>query len=1071
MKTKLRILLAVLAASLIAFGGTGCTAKAKKAYHLSRANHYYAAGKMSSAEIEYLNVLRWESANVQAFSRLGLIYYDEGRLQRAMFFLAKASQMAPDNLELRLKLGFIQSSVGQSTNALAEANFVLDKRPQDDDAPILLAEAALRPKDAEAARKRLQALARNGDRAAIEAALGNLAMHEHDLATATTAFKKGQSLDPKSPAVNTGLATAAWAQGDLKQADAFFQAAADASPEASPRRMQYVRFKLQTGDPAGADVLLAGIIKASPDYVPASMLSAEIAASQKKFDESQALLDQVQKLDPDNFDGLYFQGQLDLARGKAIQAVADLEHLARLYPVVAPVHYQLGTAYLAANDLNKAAANFERALELDPNYADAAVMLAQIQIQNNNADPAIASLEKLRQKQPGLVQAQLLLADAYRLRNRANDALAIYSSLENTYPTNEQVALLHGAALLQLKDGAGARKAFERVLSLLPGDVPAVEQLVNLDIDEKQFAAALQLIDRELQREPKQVVLHMLTAKVLLAQGQRDQAETVVQQVLQTDSSNDAAELLLAQIYSDTGRNDKALAGANAVMARSPNSIPALWLAAQIYEANKDHKGAAAAYEKVLKIDPKYSPVLNNLAYLYAEYLNNFDRAYELAQRARELDPFGPATADTLGWVCYQRGSYDSALGLLKESAAKLSNPEIQYHLGMASYMTGDEITARATLQRAWQSGADFPGRPECGLCLSNLEVNPDTADAAARALLEKRVAEKADDPVAWVRLARIYQHAGNTNQAIAAYERILQATPKNLDAMLNLTRLYAAKDARKAYDMAKEAAKLAPYDPEVAHNLGQLAYLAGDYNLAMSMLQQALQNQPNNPEWRFDYALAAYSIGKVPEAQTALQDATSQNLPAAPATQAHRMLDLIALAAAPAQAAAASARIADILKGEPDDVPALMARGAASESTADNATAEQTYEKVLSHYPDFIPAQKNLARLYTAEPGKAERAYAMAIKVHDALPDDPGAAKVLGIVLVQRGDFSRGVTLLMQSAARMTADAEVYYYLGSAQFHLRNRTDSKASLQKALTMDLAAPLATSARQMLTELK
>ncbi|HUC83852.1 MAG TPA: tetratricopeptide repeat protein [Candidatus Acidoferrales bacterium] len=1071
MKTKLRILLALLAVSLVALGGTGCTAKAKKAYHLSRADRYYKAGQFSSAEIEYMNALRWDPVNLRAQSRLGLIYYDEGRLQRAMFFLGKASQMAPDNLELRVKLGFIESSVGQSSNALAAANFVLDKDPRNNDATLLLAEGAVRPKDAEAARKRLQTLARNGDRATIEVALGNLAMRDRDVTAADADFKKAQALDSKDPAVNTALGTVAWAQGDLKQANAFFKAAADGSPIRSPRRMQYVRFKLQTGDLAAADALLAEIIQAAPDYVPAPMLRAEIAAAQKKFDESQNLLDQVQKLDPDNFDGLYFQGQLDLARGNAVQAVADMERMARLYPAVAPVHYQLGTAYLEANDPNKAAASFERALELNPNFADATVLLAQIQIQNGNTDPAIVSLEALRKKAPGLVRAQLLLADAYRKSHRVGDALAIYSSLENAYPTNEEVALLHGAALMKLGDDAGARQAFERVLRLLPGDLPAIEQLVDLDIGETNFDAATQLIDRELQRNPKQLALRLLTAKVLLAQRKRDQAEAALQQVLQIDSTNESASLLLAQIYSDTGQNEKALAKVNAVMARDTNNLAALTFAAVIYDANKDHKAAAQAYEKLLKIAPKDSTALNNLAYLYSEYLNNPDRAYELAQRARELLPFDPSTADTLGWICFQRGAYDSALALLKESAAKLNNPEVQFHLGMASYMTADEATARTALQRAWLSGVDFHGRAECGLCLSNLEVNPATANAATRALLEKRVAEKADDPIAWNRLARIYLRAGDSGQAMAAYEAVLKADPKNLDAMVNLSRFYATKDTKKAYELARAASKLAPYDPEVSHNLGRLAFLSGDYNLAVSMLQQALQSQPNNAGWLFDYALADYSIGKVSEAQTGLQNAITQDLPAAQAAQARQMLDLIALAASPAQAAAASARIAGILQSEPDDVPALMARGAASKSTSDSATAEQVYETVLSHYPDFTPAQIELARLYSAQPGKTDRAYAMAIKAHNALPDDPAAAKILGIVLVQRGDYSRAVAALMQCAAQPNADAEVFYYLGAAQAHLKNRTEGRANLQKALALNLSAPLAASAKQMLTELK
>ena len=1075
----MRNFLMLSVALLLVIGGAGCSAKAKKAYHLSRANRFYDAGQFDRAEIEYMNVLRNDPVNSQAYGQLGVIYYEQGRVQRAAFFLAKGSELSPDDLALRTKLGFIYTSAGQYKQALAEANYILERKPQDDEAPLLLAETANQPKEIEAARQRLQTLARAGDRAVLEVALGNLALREQDLAGAGAAFKKAQALDPKSSAVNAALGALTWAQGDLKQAAAFFKAAADASPARSPRRMQYVRFKIQTHDSPGGRQALDEILKAAPDYIPASLVLAEIAATEKKYDECAGLLDKVLALDPDNFDALLFQGQLELARGGSDKAVTEMERMARIYPQVARVYYQLGAAYLTANDSTKAVSSLNRALELNPNFIEATLMLAELQIKNGNAAPVIISLERLRQKQPQLVQAQLLLADAYRLQGRISDALAIYGPLEKLFPKNEQISLLRGAALLQLQDQAGARKAFERVLELAPGHLPAIEQLVDMDLAATNFAAAMQRITDEVKRNPKRVELHILTAKVFLAETNRDQAEVTLLKAVEIAPEKLGTYLLLAQIYSDAGQSEKARAKLDAAMARDPKDPSALMLATAIYSASGDYKGAADAYEKLLKINPKNSPALNNLAYIYSEFLINLDRAYELAQRARELLPFDPSAADTLGWICFKRGSYPTALGLLQESVAKMATlpemrdqlPEVQYHLGMASYMTADETAARAALQQAWQSSTNFPGRDECQRCLSILDLKPATADAAARTMLEKRISEKADDPVALVRLARIYQRDGNSDKAITAYEAILQALPKNLEAMINLTRLYAAKDTKKAYEMAKSANKLAPYNPEVSHALGRLAFLSGDYQLAASLLQQTLQTQPNDAALLFDYAQAAYSVGKISEAQTALQTVLNLNPPAVQAGQARRMFELIGLAAVPAQAAAASSRIAEILKAEPDDAPALMAQAVASEAKADTAGAAQAYEKILNHYPDFSPAQKQLARLYAADPAKADRAYALAAKAREVYHDDPALGKIMGVILVQRGDYSHAVSLLKASAAKMNSDAELFYYLGTAQFHLKNRTESKASLQQALALKLSGQPAESAKQMLSELK
>jgi hypothetical protein len=49
----------------------------------------------------------------------------------------------------------------------------------------------------------------------------------------------------------------------------------------------------------------------------------------------------------------------------------------------------------------------------------------------------------------------------------------------------------------------------------------------------------------------------------------------------------------------------------------------------------------------------------------------------------KEQAPEDPRISDTLGWLLYKRGVHQRALGLLKESAAKLpSNPQVQITSG-----------------------------------------------------------------------------------------------------------------------------------------------------------------------------------------------------------------------------------------------------------------------------------------------------------------------------------------------------------------------------------------------------
>jgi predicted Zn-dependent protease len=147
------------------------------------------------------------------------------------------------------------------------------------------------------------------------------------------------------------------------------------------------------------------------------------------------------------------------------------------------------------------------------------------------------------------------------------------------------------------------------------------------------------------------------------------------------------------------------------------------------------------------------------------------------------------------------------------------------------------------------------------------------------------------------------------------------------------------------------------------------------------------------------------------------------------------------------------------------------MAQATSDERQASLDAAETTYEKVLNHFPDFSPVQRELAILYSRETAKTNRAYELAIKARETYPTDPALAKALGLILLQQGDPDRAAKLLNNSTAMNRSDAEAFFYLGTAQFQLKNRLQCKMALQQALALKLSAPQAAAAQQMLDKLK
>lgn len=1075
MRKLSQLALTVVAVMSLAMAAVSCSPTASKARHMEQADRYYDTGEYDKAEVEYITVLNMDSQNSHALSRLGLVYFEQGRLERAMPPLLRSFELDSSNLDVRMKLGLVYFSMGKLEEAQTEAVFVMERRPQDDEAPILLAETAVTPKAIEEARQRLQKTAQTtGEKAPLLVALGNLSFRQRDFKAAETAFKRAQALDPKSSAPYSALGNLYWMQNNLQEAEQAFQAAAERAPARSPKRLKYAQFKIQKGDMEAGKRLLEEIIQKAPDYLPASATLAEIAFREKKYDDCDILLKRILARDSMNYDASLLSGRLRLVKGETAKAVSEFEGMLFRYPRAAYVRYQLALAYLVDNETGKARSILAEAVNLNPDLVDAALLLAELKIRAGDISSTIAFLKQFTQRHPKTAQGWLLLAEAYRAQNNPNEALGVYRQFEEMFPKNPDVALQTGLVYLQQGKKDDARKAFEKALELAPGYLPALDQQVGLDLADKQYGTALQRVENELKKNPKQAELHFLHAKVFLAQRDMTQAEAALRKTVELQPDFHAAYFLLAQLYVNSNQRQKAMEELLAGVAKNPKDFGAFMLIGMIHDCEKNYNAARDAYEKLLAVNPKFGPALNNLAYLYSEHLGQLDKAYQLASKARELQPRDSFTADTLGWILYKRGKYSTALNLLQEAADKLpTEAEVQFHLAMTHYMMGEEDVARVAFQRALQLNKDFPGRIEAGRCVSMLAVDARTAGVEARADLEKRMAEKSDDPVALLRLAAIYAREGVFGKAVATYETISKANPRNAKPLISLAQLYAGRSQgdAKAFEYAKAAYKLAPDDPAVAGLLGRLAYRAGDYKWALSLLRQPAARQSADPELLYDLAEAAYSLGRIAEAETAARSALQAGPAFTRTAEATRFLSMVALANNPAQAVAAESQVEQILKSDPSYVPALVVMAAINEQKSDLKAAKQTYEKVLARFPDFALAKKRMAILGAEDPGDNHSIYEMAIRAREAFPEDAELGKALGIIIYKRGDCRTAANLLKESANKRPDDAKAAFYLGMCQYGLKKPDECKQSLQRALDLNLSADLAAEAKRVLLTIK
>lgn len=1048
---------------------TGCTAEARKSRLLDRANDFYAAGEYDKARIEYMNVLQADAKNVVAMQQLGIIWSEQGAPLRAFPFLKNALELAPDNLPVRTKLALAYMELGSPKEARQEAIAILERAPTHDEALILLADTAFSQEDISFTEQQLLKL-KEPDRAALHIAAAGLAARRGDLAALEKESQAAVALDPKSILAHLTLANSFLAKKDLVKAGEAFQAAADLAPLRSSARLKLAEFKLATGAGSEALALLQGLTRKVPDYLPAWRLQAQVAFAEKKYDESLALLENVLTRDPSNIEAQMLQAQTWSSKGSAKKAVSVLESLHASYPKLPAPMYQLARAHLQNANPTQARVVLERLVATNPDYADAVMLLARVQLDTGDAQAVVDLMQGLLKKRPALAAAQLLLAEGYRTLGRFDDAAAVFQEQIKAAPDNASAHFMLGMILRQKGSLPEARAAFVKAQELRPDEMLATYQLVELDIRDKDFAAAHQKVAVHLQKQPKLAGAHFLEGKIFAAQRDWDRAEAALLKSLELNPGSIGVYNELIGTYIAAGKLAEAGARLEAHLADNPDDPRALTASALIYEAMNEFPKARDTYERILSKNPDSLVALNNLANILAQRLNQLDKGYELASKARTLNATDPAIADTLGWMVYKRGDYQQALALFTEAAAKLPDlPEVQFHLGMAAYMMGQAEVARTALKLAAAAGTDFPGKPEIQAKLAVLESGDGPNATLAAPDLEAALQQQPGDILLQMRLAEAYARQGANDQAVAAYETALKLNPKLIAAIIKLAQLHAGplKKPDKALEFATAARDLAPNDPRVAGILGAISYQAGDFPKAYSLLQESASALPNDPGVLYDLAWASYSQGKVDEARKSMQLVVKAT-PAPPQLDdATSFLELSALDQGSKDLAAALPMIESVLQKNPSHVPALMARAALHVERAETPPAADIYAKVLATFPDFAPAQKWLAALYATNPADLQKGYDLAVKARATLAEDPELARILGGLAYQRNEFSYAAQLLNESSKKRPLDAKDLYYLGMSLLATKEMPEGKAALQRALAAGLPEPLATDVKQVI----
>jgi tetratricopeptide (TPR) repeat protein len=357
-------------------------------------------------------------------------------------------------------------------------------------------------------------------------------------------------------------------------------------------------------------------------------------------------------------------------------------------------------------------------LRLRPDFLDAQRALA-------NAALRQADMGTLQEAATQMIRLQPASPEGYALRGLSYINRKQYGEAEKDIRKAIEIAPQSAFGYVQLgnlkftqKQYSDAAKAYQEAQDRNSNSTDALRGLISTYLAEKQADKAIAAANTQIAKSPNNSSFYDLLGSVFFySKKDLNGAEAAFDKSTTLDKHNSDAWLKLCQVRAAKGPIDPAIATAQQALKDNPRDPNLFVLMGKLYESKSDWKKAEDAYQNALAINPQDFPASNNLAHAMLQTGGNLDVALSLAQTARRGLPDSPGVTDNLAWIYYQKGAYQSAIGLLQE-ALKLQeknkmpdNPDIHYHLGMAYAKTEQSARARQEFERV-------------------LKINPNSSDA-----------------------------------------------------------------------------------------------------------------------------------------------------------------------------------------------------------------------------------------------------------------------------------------------------------------------------------------------------
>lgn len=715
-------------------------------------------------------------------------------------------------------------------------------------------------------------------------------------------------------------------------------------------------------------------LKEMPGYPQARVGLARVKASGRDLQGALADIDAVIKDAPKLPEAHSLRGELLLGLNRPDESIPEFEAVIAGRPTDLPAYQNLISQLLRSNKLEVAQGKVNDLKKAVGNHPLALYLQAFIDVRNGKSKEAFDGVQQVLRVAPNYVPALLLASSLQLQRGEFGQARDNLGKVLDKAPSLTLARRLLVASHLGLKEPAKALDALQPLLKDHTDDISVLSLAGQVYAMNGDFARSEEYFRRASDADPKNAQYRTRLGVSRLAAGETERAFQDLEAASALDTDNTQADIALIMAHLRRGENAKAMDAVKGLEKKKPSDPVTFNMKGGVLMAGKDVAGARKAFERALELKPDFVPALSNLARL-------------------DISEKNPASA---------RKRYEDFIGKNKKV------PEAYLQYGELLALTGAPTKdVQAVLEKGL---AELPSFLPIRVALVRILVQVGDAKRAL-SLAQEGAAAAPEDPVALELLGRSQVAAGEQQQAIATFTKLVDKQPNSPNPLVSLADLQlVVKDSTAAEQSLRKALVIKPDSIDAQQRLIAILVNTKRGDDAVRIAKNVQKQQSKSAIGFVLEGEVQSALGRKNEAVVAYGEAFQRDKTAQAAIRLYRAK----VAAGQAQEAAKLA--SDWIKANPKDLTLRSYIAESDLATEKYEQAVQQYRQMLEIAPKNPMLLNNMA--WALGKLKDKSALSVAQQAVNLAPNSPVVLDTYGMLQLENGDVSKGVETLKKAVS-----------------------------------------------------